>query len=167
MLSYECHNKHLLSATFDTVEGPITIFQIYAPDSSFSEDVVEEFYDMLQRKINAIPENQTYIVMGDFNAKVGSDQQQVWPEAVGRYELGEANDSRAYHSAEIGSDHFPVLAHLQLKLKKAYTSKSSAKTIRRGKTHGKERPSKRFRGEVRGSVRSAAGTGPRRCGNHV
>ena len=27
-------------------------------------------------------------------------------------------NSRAYHSAEIGSDNFPMLAHLQLKLKK-------------------------------------------------
>ena len=26
-------------------------------------------------------------------------------------------NNRAYHSAEIGSDHFPVLDHLQLKLK--------------------------------------------------
>ena len=39
--------------------------------------------------------------------------------------------SRAYHSAEIGSENFPVLAHLQLKLKKTKTNKSSAKTIRR------------------------------------
>ena len=47
---------------------------------------------MLQSKIDAILKNQTYMVMGDFNAKVGSDQQHVWPEAVGRYGLGEAND---------------------------------------------------------------------------
>ena len=40
---------------FDTVEGPITIFQVYAPDSCYSEDVAEEFYDMLQSKIYAIP----------------------------------------------------------------------------------------------------------------
>ena len=29
MLSYEYHNERLLRATFDTVEGPITIFQVY------------------------------------------------------------------------------------------------------------------------------------------
>ena len=32
------------------------------------------------------------MVMGDFNAKVGSDKQQVWLEAVGRCGLGEANN---------------------------------------------------------------------------
>ena len=63
------------------------MFQVYAPDSSYGKDVVEEFYDMLQSKIDAIPK-----IMGDFNAIVGSDQQQVWPEAVGRYKLGETND---------------------------------------------------------------------------
>ncbi len=181
MTSYECFNGRLVSATFDTVDGPTTIFQAYAPDSSYSEDIVEEFYDMLQSKIDALPKNQTYIVMGDFNAKVGSDQQHVWPEAVGRYGLGEANDrglqllqfcaindlvisntlfrhskkrratwlspsgknmnqidfiliqnksknivknSRAYHSAEIGSDHFLVLANLELKTKTPRTTKA-------------------------------------------
>ena len=33
-------------------------------------------------------------------------------------------NSRAYHSAEIGSDHFPVLANLQLKLKKPRPAKA-------------------------------------------
>ena len=92
MLSYECHNERLLSATFDTAEGPRTLFQVYAPDSSYSKNVAEEFYDLLLSKIDAIQKKkQTYIVMGDFNAKVGSDQQQVWPEAVGRCGLGACN----------------------------------------------------------------------------
>ena len=47
------------------MEDPITINQVYAPESSYSEDVVEEFYDMLQSKIDAIPNQQTYMVMGD------------------------------------------------------------------------------------------------------
>ena len=34
--------------------------------------------------------------MGDFNAKVGSDQQQVWPEVVSHYGQGEANDRGIY-----------------------------------------------------------------------
>ena len=46
---------YTLNATIDTVEGPVTIFQVYAPDSSYSEDVVEEFYDMLRSKIDAFP----------------------------------------------------------------------------------------------------------------
>ena len=64
--SHKCHLRH--------GRGPITIFQIYAPDSRYMEDVVEEFYDMLRSKIDAIPKNQIYMVMGDFNAKVGSDK---------------------------------------------------------------------------------------------
>ena len=43
-------------------KGPITMFQVNEPDYSYSEDVVEKFYDMLQSKIDAIPKNQTYMI---------------------------------------------------------------------------------------------------------
>ena len=76
LISYECYNERLVSATFDTAEGPTTIFQAYAPDSNYSEDICEEFYDMIQSKIDALPRNNAYILLGDFNAKVG-DQHSI------------------------------------------------------------------------------------------
>ena len=37
-------------------QGPnITIFQVYAPTNSHSDDVVEDFYATLQRNIDAVP----------------------------------------------------------------------------------------------------------------
>ena len=72
-----------------------TIFQAYARDSNYSEDIVEEFYGMIQSKIDALPRNNTYILLRDFNAKVG-DQHSAWPEVVGIYGLGEVIDRDSY-----------------------------------------------------------------------
>jgi len=182
LTSYECYSERLISATFATDEGPTTIFQVYAPDSSYSDELVESFYDTLQSKIDTVPKNHNYILLGDFNAKVGGDQHDTWPEVVGRYGLGKANErglqllqfcainnlvisntlyrhsekrratwlspsgrnlnqidfviiqnkakhilrnSRAYHSAEIGSDHFPVLAKFEFKMQKPRNTKTA------------------------------------------
>ena len=171
--SYECISERLMSVTFDTMDGPLTIFQIYAPDSSYKDEIYEEFYDTIQEKINALPRINSYLILGDFNAKVGSEQHENWPETVGRYGLGKTSDrgsqllqfcainglvitntlfrhsskrratwispdnrtmnqidyiivqgkwktkvknSRAYHSADIGSDHFLVLANIEVRI---------------------------------------------------
>ena len=38
-------------------------------------------------------------VQGDFNAKVGVDQHSSWPEVVGKFVLGRANDDNCYSCA--------------------------------------------------------------------
>ena len=50
MTSYQTISERLICATFNTVEGPTTVFQTYAPDSSYSNETSEEFYDLLQDK---------------------------------------------------------------------------------------------------------------------
>ena len=49
--SYECTSERLMSVTFDTTDGPLTIFQIYAPDSSYKDEIYEEFFDTIQEKL--------------------------------------------------------------------------------------------------------------------
>ena len=44
--SYECIAERLMSVSFDTPDGTIIIFQIYAPDS-YNDEAQEEFYDDL------------------------------------------------------------------------------------------------------------------------
>ena len=47
-------------------QGPnITIFQVYAPTTSYSDDQVEDFYVTLQSKIDAVPKQDIIIIMGD------------------------------------------------------------------------------------------------------
>ena len=39
----------------ETVQEPLSVFQIYAPDSSYSQDLKDGFYFLLQQQINKLP----------------------------------------------------------------------------------------------------------------
>ena len=57
------------------LKGPIknlSVVQIYAPDSARSEEECDQFYFQLQSVTDQIPKNDILIVLGDFNARVGS-----------------------------------------------------------------------------------------------
>jgi len=60
----------------------ITIIQIYAPTTNAKE--AEQFYDDLQDLLELTPEKDVLIIIGHWNAKVGSQEipgvtGQVWP----------------------------------------------------------------------------------------
>ena len=73
-------------------QGPnITKFQVYAPTTSYSDDQVEDFYATLQSKIDAVPKQDTIIIMSDWKAKVGKDHE-TWGPTIGKFGYGEMND---------------------------------------------------------------------------
>ena len=61
----------------------ITIIQIYAPTTNAKE--VEQFYDDLQDLLELTQEKDVLIIIGDWNAKVGS---QDIPGIIGKFGLG-------------------------------------------------------------------------------
>ena len=69
----------------------ITIFQVYAPTTSYSDDQVEDFYATLQSKIDAVPKQDIIIIMSDWNAKVGKDHE-TWGPTIGKFCYGEMNN---------------------------------------------------------------------------
>ncbi|XP_072037118.1 craniofacial development protein 2-like [Amphiura filiformis] len=74
----------MISARFQTKTGAITIIQVYAPNIADSETCVDEFYDQLQRETDKTPKNDILIIMGDLNAKVGSDNS-GWETVMGKH----------------------------------------------------------------------------------
>ena len=61
-------------------EHHITIMQIYAPTSTYDDDLVEAFYEQLERTIKEIPRKDLIIIQGNWTDKVGPDAYEQWVE---------------------------------------------------------------------------------------
>lgn len=57
----------------------LSVIQVYAPTSDCNEDELEMFYHQLEATTKNIPKKDIFIVMGDWNAKIGSDAHAEWP----------------------------------------------------------------------------------------
>ena len=52
----------------------ITVIQVYAPTSNAQEAEVERFYEDLQDLLQLTPKKDILFIIGDWNAKVGSQE---------------------------------------------------------------------------------------------
>ena len=68
----------------------ITVIQVYAPNSNAEEAEVEQFYKDLQDLLELTPKKEVLFIIGDWNAKVGS---QEIPEIAGKFDLGVQNEA--------------------------------------------------------------------------
>ena len=64
------------------------IIQVYAPTSNTEEDEVEQFYEDLQDLLELTPKKDVLFIIGDWNAKVGS---QETLGVTGKFGLGVQN----------------------------------------------------------------------------
>ena len=68
----------------------ITIIQVYAPTSNAGEAEVEQFYEDLQDLLEITPKKDVLFIIGDRNAKVGS---QETPGITGKFGFGVQNEA--------------------------------------------------------------------------
>ena len=68
----------------------ITVIQVYAPTSNAEETEVEQFYEDLQDLLELIPKKDVLFIIGNWNAKVGS---QEIPGVTGKFGLGMRNEA--------------------------------------------------------------------------
>ena len=66
----------------------ITVIQVYAPTNNAEEAEVEHFYEDLQDLLELTPKKDVLFIIGDLNAKVGS---QEIPGVTGKFGLGIQN----------------------------------------------------------------------------
>ena len=52
----------------------IRVIQVYAPASNAEEPEVEQFYEDLQDLLELTPKKDVLFIIGDWNAKVGSQE---------------------------------------------------------------------------------------------
>ena len=66
----------------------ITVIQVYAPTRTSEEAEVEQFYEDLQDLLELTPQKDVFFIIGDWNAKVRS---QETPGIAGKFGLGIPN----------------------------------------------------------------------------
>ena len=84
VLGCNLKNDRMISVHFQSKPFNITVIQVYAPTSSAEEAEVEWFYEDLQDLLELTPKKDVLFIIGDWNAKVGSQEtpggnRQIWP----------------------------------------------------------------------------------------
>ena len=74
VLGYNLKNYREISVHFQGKPFNITIIQVYAPTSNAEEAEVERFYEDLQDLLELTPQKDVLFIIGDWNAKVGSQE---------------------------------------------------------------------------------------------
>ena len=69
-----------------------TFVSAYAPTMTNADEVKDNFYDDLDPVISAIPRTDKLILLGDFNARVGTDHQ-TWEGVIGTEGVGTCNSN--------------------------------------------------------------------------
>ena len=80
----------MISVHFQSKPFNITVIQVYAPTSYAEEAEVEQFYEDLQDLLEVTPKKDVLFIIGDWNAKVGS---QETPVITGKFGLGVQNEA--------------------------------------------------------------------------
>ena len=80
----------MISVCFQGKPFNITIIQVYPPTSSAEEAEIEWFYEHLQDLLELTCQNDILFIIGDWNAKVGS---QEIPEVTGKFGFGVQNEA--------------------------------------------------------------------------
>ena len=81
---WQCSSGQLVESHY------ITVIQVYAPTSNAEEAEVERFYEDLQDLLELTPKKDVLFIIGDWNAKVGS---QETPGVPGKFGLGVRNEA--------------------------------------------------------------------------
>ena len=92
LVCWEAVSPRIVAAKFATNQKKIkvSITQCYTPTNDAEENKKEEFYSALQDLLNKERRKDITIIMGDFNAMIGSDntsyEKVMGKHVFGRYE---------------------------------------------------------------------------------
>ena len=89
VLGCNLKNDRMISVHFQGKSFNITVIEAYAPTSNAEEAEVEWFYEDLQDLLELTPQKDVLFIIGDWNAKVGSEET---PGVTGTFGLGVQNE---------------------------------------------------------------------------
>ena len=74
VLGCNLKNDRMISVRLQGKPFNITVIQVYAPNSNAEETEVERFYEDLQDLLELTLQKDVLFIIGDWNAKVGSQE---------------------------------------------------------------------------------------------
>ena len=80
----------MISVSFQGKPFNTTVIPVYAPTTNAEEAEIEWFYEHLQDLLELTPKKDVLFIIGDWNAKVGS---QEIPGVTGKFGLGVQNET--------------------------------------------------------------------------
>ena len=80
----------MISVLFQGKPFNITVIQVYVPTSNAEEAEVEWFYEDLQDLLELTPKKDVLFIIGDWDAKAGSQETSV---VTGKFGLGVQNEA--------------------------------------------------------------------------
>ena len=86
----QSQNDRMISPCFQGKPFSIIVIQVYTPTTNAEEVEVERFYEDLQDLLELTSKKDVLFIIGDWNAKVGS---QETPGVTGRFGLGMWNEA--------------------------------------------------------------------------
>ena len=89
VLGCNLKNDRMISVRFQGKPFSITVIQVYAPTSNAKEAEVERIDEDLHDLSELTPKKDVLFIIGDWNAKVGS---QETPRVTGKFGLGVWNE---------------------------------------------------------------------------
>ena len=90
VLGCNLKNDRMISVRLQGKPFNMTVIQVYAPTSNAEETEVEWFYENLQDRLELTPKKDVLFIIGEWNAKAGS---QETPGVTGKFFLGMRNEA--------------------------------------------------------------------------
>ena len=97
----------MISVHFQGKPFNIKVILVYAPTSNAEEAEVQQFYEDLQDLLELTPKKDVLFIIGDWNAKVGSQEA---PGVTGKFGLGIQNEA-GQRLIEFCQENAPVIAN--------------------------------------------------------
>ena len=97
LIGWEPVSSRIITAKFATKKTKkknikLNVIQCYAPTNDTEDEKKEDFYQHLQTVLDRVGKKDMTLIMGDFNAKIGSDNT-GYEEVMGKQGLGEMNEN--------------------------------------------------------------------------
>ena len=92
LLEWKPFGSRLLKARFHSKYTKLSVLVCYAPTEDVNAKVKDAFYDQLQTAVESVHAHDMLLILGDLNAKVGSDNTGR-EHVMGKHGIGTINDN--------------------------------------------------------------------------